>query len=249
MKNKEWTDETRSTAGGQVAEVRRALNARANPNNINTLQRFFKTGKGEYGEGDVLIGVKVPQIRHVVKEFKSIPLALALELLQSKIHEERLLALLFMVRMFDKGDTSQQKLIYAMYLQNTRHINNWDLVDTSAPHIVGKYLFERERKPLWKLAQSKNLWERRIAIISTQFFIRQNDFGDTLKIARILLADDHDLIQKAVGWMLREIGDRDRATEENFLSKHYRGMPRIMLRYAIEKLPEKRRKEYLLGTV
>ncbi|MFN0156791.1 MAG: DNA alkylation repair protein [Bacteroidota bacterium] len=235
------------TKAARIAEIKHALAARAKPANVSLLQRFFKTGKGEYGEGDVFIGVKVPQIRQVAREYKDVPLEIALTLLCSKIHEERLLALLLMVGIFEKGDEPVRKSVHAAYLKHTRYINNWDLVDTSAPHIVGAYLFTRGRTPLLKLARSSSIWERRIAIIATQHFIRKNDFANTLKIALVLREDKHDLIHKAVGWMLREVGERDRSAEEKFLLTHYHRMPRTMLRYAIEKLPEKRRQQYLLG--
>jgi 3-methyladenine DNA glycosylase AlkD len=170
-------------------------------------------------------------------------------LLQSPIHEDRSLALLILVHAFTKDDAATKKKIYDAYLSHTDFINNWDLVDVSAPHIVGAYLKDKSRKPLYKLAKSNSLWERRISIIATQHFIRQNDFADTLQIAKLLLHDQHDLIHKAVGWMLREIGNRDLATEEAFLQVHYRMMPRTLLRYAIEKFPEAKRQAYLKGTI
>ncbi|MFC1672206.1 DNA alkylation repair protein [Planctomycetota bacterium] len=231
----------------------RALSARmkklGSARQATELQRFFKTGPGDYGEGDVFLGLKVPQVRALVKEFHDLPLAETKKLLKSGIHEERLFALLVMVRRAEKGDPAEKKRMYDLYLKNTRYVNNWDLVDLSSHHIVGGYLMERSRRPLHRLAKSKDLWERRIAIVTTAHFIQHNDFADTLKIAEILLHDEHDLIHKAVGWMLREVGKRDRAVEEKFLKKHYRDMPRTMLRYAIERFPEPLRQRYLKGTV
>jgi 3-methyladenine DNA glycosylase AlkD len=209
------------------------------------LSRFFKTGPGEYGEGDRFIGVKVPMIRKVAREFLALTWAETQALLRSPIHEERLLALIILVGQFTRGDDATRRQIYDLYGANTRHINNWDLVDLSAPQIVGGYLEPRSRRPLHRLAKSRLLWERRISIVATHWFIRQADFGDTLKIAQRLLGDTEDLIHKATGWMLREVGKRDAATLEAFLDEHCRVMPRTMLRYAIERLPEKKRLAYL----
>jgi 3-methyladenine DNA glycosylase AlkD len=210
-------------------------------------QRFFKTGPGQYGEGDVFLGVTVPQLRELVKECDGLALNEILELLRSSFHEERLLALLVLNRAYAKGDEASRQSIYEMYLSNTRFINNWDLVDASAPHIVGDFLMRRSRKPLYSLARSRDLWERRIAIVATAHFIRRGDFSDTLKISKLLLADGEDLIHKAVGWMLREVGKRDLESEERFLIEHYKRMPRTMLRYAIERFPQPRRQMYLRG--
>ncbi len=212
-------------------------------------QRFFKTGPGEYGEGDIFIGVTMPDLREIAKDFSDVADRTVTRLLKSKIHEERQLALLIFVYQFEDGDSKTRKKIYDVYMNNTRHINNWDLVDISAHKIVGAWLKDRSRQPLYKFAKSTSLWERRIAIISTFSFIRKNDFSDTLKISEALIADEHDLIHKAVGWMLRELGKRDLAVEEKFLKKHYKNMPRTMLRYAIEKFPETRRKSYLKGKI
>jgi 3-methyladenine DNA glycosylase AlkD len=225
------------------------LRAFASEENARIAQWFFKTGPGEYGEGDQFIGVRAPDLRRLAKELKATPVDEVLQLLQSPIHEDRSLALLILVQAFTKGDAATKQRIYEAYLQHTDFINNWDLVDVSAPHIVGAYLFDKSRQPLYKLVKSSSLWERRISIISTQHFIRQNDFADTLQIAERLLHDRHDLIHKAVGWMLREIGNRDLATEEAFLREHYQTMPRTMLRYAIEKFPEPKRQAYLKGTI
>ena len=210
-------------------------------------QRFFKTGKGEYGEGDRFLGIRVPKLRKCVREFHEIPLEDTLELLTSAYHEARLLALLIMIAKFT-STASERKVIYHSYLKNTQFINNWDLVDCSAEHIVGAYLYDRSRKPLYGLAESRSLWERRISVMSTFHFIRKDDFSDTLSIAELLLHDHEDLIHKAVGWMLREVGKRNMNAEEKFLKAHYKTMPRTMLRYAIEKLPEAERQAYLRGT-
>ncbi len=212
-------------------------------------QRFFKTGKGEYGEGDIFLGIRVPVLRKLVKKYRGISIAEVHRLLHSKFHEERLLAVLMLVQLFKSGDESEQKLIYDLYLENTGFINNWDIVDISASNIVGAHLYEKDKAPLYDLVQSKNMWERRISIIATFYLIRQNEFDDTLKIAEILLNDEEDLIQKAVGWMLREVGKREIESEEEFLQEHYKKMPRTMLRYAIEKFPETSRKMYLRGEV
>ena len=212
-------------------------------------QRFFKTGKGEYGEGDIFLGIRVPLLRKLVKKYRGISITEVRKLLHSKFHEERLLAVLMLVQLFKSGDESVQKQVYDLYLENTEFINNWDIVDISASNIVGAHLYEKDKAPLYDLVQSKNLWERRISIISTFYFIRQNEFDDTLKIAKILLNDKEDLIHKAVGWMLREVGKREIEFEEEFLQEHYKIMPRTMLRYAIEKFPETSRKMYLRGEV
>ncbi len=225
-------------------DVSAALKKLATPERAAASMRFFKTGPGQYGEGDIFSGLSVPQIRSVVKTFQELPLAETEKLLHSPIHEERLTALLIWVAQFKKGN---QKQIVELYLKNTTFINNWDLVDSSAAYIVGPY-FHKDTSPLYKLAQSKNLWERRIAMIATFHFIRQGDSTDALKIAEILLSDLHDLMHKAVGWMLREIGKNcSREVLEEFLRKHYQKLPRIALRYAIERFPEKERKAWLKG--
>ncbi len=210
-------------------------------------QRFFKTGKGEYGEGDIFLGIKVPKLRALAKQQKHFGLEDALELLKSKYHEARLTALFMMVNLYNQADPSGKEVVYHAYLTHTGFVNNWDLVDSSALQIVGDFLFEKDRYPLIALANSTDLWERRIAIIASYHLIRQYDFQDTLKLSEILLHDTEDLIHKAVGWMLREVGNRSRPTEETFLLKHYQDMPRTMLRYAIEKFPEPRRQAYLKG--
>ena len=217
------------------------------PEQAAVLRRFFKTGPGQYGEGDLFRGIKVPALRQIVKKYPDLPLADAERLLHAGQHEDRLLGLLFLVAGFEKGGAEVRSGIYRLYLDNTRFINNWDLVDVTAPHIVGAYLFDRNRAPLRSLARSALLWERRIAIVATFYFIRRNQFDDTLKIAGMLLGDKHDLMHKAVGWMLREVGKRDLAAEEGFLQKHCGHMPRTMLRYAIERFDPDKRTGYLHG--
>ena len=232
-----------------LTELRKRIKSLASSDIAKTMQWFFKTGKGEYGEGDVFAGLKVPTQRKIAREFKDLSLADLKELLRSKIHEERLISLLILVNNYERGDEKEKKSIYTFYIKNRMGINNWDLVDLSAPKIVGKYLFDKDKSILFKFASSKNLWERRIAILSTYEFIRNHQYDTTLKIAKILLEDEHDLIHKAVGWMLREIGKKDLKVEEIFLKKHYKKMPRTMLRYAIEKFPEIKRKKYLQGKI
>jgi len=212
-------------------------------------QRFFKTGKGEYGEGDRFLGIRVPVLRKLAGQQKDMSLETASRLLASEFHEERLLSLLILVSLFNTGTQKEKNAVYRVYLENTRFINNWDLVDSSAQHIVGAYLLTRNRKPIYRLARSKLLWERRISILSTFYFIKRNEFDDTLNLSEKLLHDHADLIHKAVGWMLREIGNRNQAIEENFLKTHYQDMPRTMLRYAIEKFEKKKRMAYLKGEI
>lgn len=230
-------------------ELKSILKKLENPEQAQIYLRFFKTGKGEYGEGDKFLGIKVPVLRQISKKFKDLLLIGIQELLDSQIHEERMIGLFILVEQFRKADEDQKKAIYSQYLKNTNNINNWDLVDLSADRIVGAYLFERDKQVLFKLAKSKNLWERRIAVLSTFHFIKNKSFDTTLKISEMLLRDKHDLIHKAVGWMLREIGKRNLPEEEKFLKKYYKTMPRTMLRYAIEKFPEQKRQAYLKGKV
>ncbi len=213
------------------------------------LKRFFKTGAGEYGEGDKFLGIKVPQLRKVASKFKDLSFTDIQKLLYSPIHEERLLAIIILVNRFSVSDEKTQESIYKLYLKNTRAVNNWDLVDLSAHHIVGALLFHRVKQPLYDLAGSNNLWERRIAMLSTFYYIKRSRFQEALKISKILLQDEQDLMHKAVGWMLREIGKRDLATEEKFLKRYYKTMPRTMLRYAVERFPEQKRKRYLTGKI
>ncbi|MFA6094701.1 MAG: DNA alkylation repair protein [Candidatus Paceibacterota bacterium] len=230
--------------------VRTALQSFSDPVKASILKKFFKTGPGEYGEGDLFIGVVVPDIRRVAKEYSRLPFQDILKLLKSSIHEERLCALFILVSRYEYGTDEEQKQIYEMYLSHTRYINNWDLVDLTAPKIVGAYARTRGvLEDVYKLVQSKNLWERRIAVLACFYFIKNDDFKDTLKIAKILLKDSHDLIHKAVGWMLREVGKRDVVIEKTFLATYYKKMPRTMLRYAIERFPEVERKQYLLGNM
>ena len=225
------------------------LRQRADKSRVPALQRFFKTGPGQYAEGDVFIGVTVPDLRRICRECRDSPIADMLDLLGSAVHEERLLALLLLVEAFKRGKDERKREIYRLYLANTKFINNWDLVDSSAPHIVGAWLFRRSRAPLGRLAGSSSLWERRIAIIATQFFIRNGDLDETFRIADLLLTDHHDLIHKAAGWMLREAGNRNPKAERAWLESRYPRMPRTMLRYAIEKFPEAERRRYLAGTI
>lgn len=230
-----------------LKELRSELRAIADPEKASVSAWFFKTGPGEYGEGDKFLGIRVPDLRRLSKKYKKLPFEDTLKLLHSEFHEERQLSLFILILKFKKASSAEQKEIYNLYLQNLRYVNNWDLVDCSAPHIVGPYLEERPKRILYDFARSKELWERRIAILATHHYIKKLSFDETLKISEILLSDEEDLIQKAVGWMLREIGRRDESTEKTFLNKHYKNMPRTMLRYAIERFPEDERKAYLKG--
>ena len=233
----------------QVADIKIEMRKLSNNKIAEHSQRFFKTGKGQYGEGDIYLGIRVLVLRKIAKNFRRISLAEVSKLLESKFHEERLLSILMLVNLFKSGDEDDQELIYELYLDKTKFINNWDIVDISAGNIVGAFLFEKDKAPLYRLVFSENLWERRIAIVATFYFIRNDEFDDTLKIAEILFTDKEDLIHKAVGWMLREVGKRVIEIEEEFLEEHYLKMPRTMLRYAIERFPETRRKMYLKGQV
>jgi 3-methyladenine DNA glycosylase AlkD len=230
----------------KAVEVRKELKGMADPDKAAILQRYFKTGLGQYGEGDIFIGVMVPQSRKVAKKFSQLQLVEVKMLLYSHIHEERLVALLILVWRYSSALSSREEKeeIVKFYLDNIKQVNNWDLVDLSAPNILGAHLIDRDRRLLYRLARSENVWERRIAILATYHFIQDGDFSDTLKIAEMLLQDRHDLIHKAAGWMLREVGKRDGASEEAFLEKHHSVMPRTMLRYAIERLPESKRRRY-----
>jgi 3-methyladenine DNA glycosylase AlkD len=213
-----------------------------------TLRRFFKTGPGEYGEGDRFLGLRVPQVRKVAQEFRALPLADVAGLLKSEWHEVRLLALIILVDQYQRGDPKAREALYRLYLANTARINNWDLVDTSAPYIVGAHLANRSRAPIRRLARSHSLWERRIAILATFHFIQNDDFDDAIAIVTMLLHDRHDLIHKAAGWALREVGKRDRTVLRAFLDEHASEMPRTMLRYAIEHFDPHSRQKYLLGS-
>jgi 3-methyladenine DNA glycosylase AlkD len=226
--------------------IRKEMLGLADAKKAKLLAGFFKTGKGQYGEGDKFLGVMVPQTRAVAKKYyQSANFGEIQKLMDSPCHELRLLGLIILNMQYAKGDEQMRSVVYKFYLKNTRKINNWDLVDLSAPNIVGTQLVNSDKKILYKLARSNNLWERRIAIISTAAFIRAKKFDDTLKIADILLADTHDLIHKAVGWMLREVGKRDEIILKKYLSTRHTRMPRTMLRYAIEKFPENVRMKYL----
>jgi 3-methyladenine DNA glycosylase AlkD len=243
-----------------LTKIIKELENLKNPGKARGLQRFFKTGKGEYGEGDVFWGITVPQQREIAKKFfKEESLQDIESLLHSKIHEHRLTALIMLVMKYKKASEKERKEIFDLYLKNTKWINNWDLVDLSSPQIIGEYIFnnaarypeERERRRipslnmLKKLAHSSSLWERRIAVLATFAAIRQNNFGPSLKIAEMLLHDKQDLIHKAVGWMIREVGKRDKKVLIEFLDKHAQEMPRVMMRYAIEKLDKKDKEKYL----
>lgn len=227
--------------------VQDELQKLANPEKAEFVSRYFKTGKGEYGEGDIFLGITVPAQRIVAKRYKDLSLSEIEKLLHSPIHEYRLTALMILYARFPKASESEQKEIYNFYLQNTKWINNWDLIDSSAREIVGAWLVHhpKETKILYILAKSKSLWERRIAIIASWAFSRKKDFTHTLALAEILLNDTHDLIHKAVGWMLREVGKMDQEAEEAFLQKHYKTMPRTMLRYAIERFSSSKRRCYM----
>ena len=226
-------------------DVLEQLKSIANPEIAEHSQRFFKTGEGEYGEGDIFLGIRVPNVRKVARQFKQLPLSETKTVLHSKFHEARLCALVMLVNKYQKADDELKEQIYQLYLDNTQYINNWDLVDASAHKIVGPHLLNSDRNILFKLSKSTDLWERRIAIMSTYHFIKNDDFEDTLAIAGQLLHDKEDLIHKAVGWMLRELGKKDQEKEEAFLEKHVAEMPRTMLRYAIEKFDENKRQYYL----
>ncbi len=227
----------------------KALHACADKKKASFLLRYFKTDKGEYGQGDVFLGITVPVQRSIARTYTHLSLAEIASFLKSKIHEVRFTALEILVMNYEKASLSEKKKIYDFYIKNTSSINNWDLVDTSAPYIVGGYLQDKNKDPLRKLARSKNLWERRIAIVATQPFIQSGEFKMTFELVRLLLKDTHDLIHKACGWMLREIGKRDKQALVIFLNEHYNRMPRTMLRYAIERFPQARRKAYLEGRI
>jgi len=231
-----------------IDAVRTELHAHACAEQARALQRYFQTSPGGYGEGDRFIGVRVPVLRTLAAKFRSLPLPALRELLRSPVHEERSLALLIMVRRAARADADALEPIYRLYIEELDHVNNWDLVDTSAGPILGAWLWSRPRGELYRLAGAASLWHRRIAIMATSRFIRLGDFDDTLRLAERLLDDREDLIHKAVGWMLREVGKRDRRLEEAFLQKHGRRMPRTMLRYAIERFPPAQRRRYLETT-
>tara|TARA_Y100000310_G_C20699553_1_gene828452 strand:- start:3142 stop:3831 length:690 start_codon:yes stop_codon:yes gene_type:complete len=223
-----------------------SIKEKANPKLAKLLQRFFKTGKGQYGEGDIFLGIKVPETRAIAKQFSHLDLKQIKTHLKSKFHEERLAALLILVNNYQK---TKDKEIVNFYLKNTQYINNWDLVDLTAHKILGDYIIDKPRNVLYQLAKSNNLWEKRISIIATFAFINKNDLKDSLKLAKFHLKDSHDLMHKAVGWMLRELGKKDQNQLEKFLKQNYSQIPRTTLRYAIERFPEEKRKEYLRGDI
>lgn len=230
----------------RLQDIRRELTKIADPKRAQQSQRFFKTGKGEYGEGDVFIGITVPQQRKIAHKYIDATFADLKSLLRSTIHEHRFTALEILTAQYEQATTQvQRKRLYDFYLAHKDRVNNWDLVDTSAEYIVGAYLFTRSRKPLYALVRSKNLWDRRIAIVSTFYFIKHDQLDDTFSLAELLFSDSEDLMHKAVGWMLREAGKRDQVRLEKCILKHFRSMPRTMLRYAIERFPETKRKKFL----
>jgi 3-methyladenine DNA glycosylase AlkD len=243
--NVRYSDAVRTSVEISLPALRSKLRRLASPEDARNLSWYFKTAPGEYGAGDRFIGVRVPALRRLAREFRALPPPAAARLLPSPIHEERLLALLILTDAYDRAGESGRAAIYRIYLKNLARVNNWDLVDGSAPRIVGRHLEKRSRKILFRLARSKILWRRRVAVLATFYFIQQGDFADALRLAELLLHDDEDLMHKAVGWMLREIGKRDLAELKQFLRKKAAGMPRTMLRYAIEKLPERERQSYL----
>ena len=230
-----------------LRELEKKFNELADPVKAKVYQKFFKTGKGEYGESDVFIGLSVPQQRKLAKEFAELSFSDIEMLLSNKIHEYRLTGFFILVYKFEKADEERKKNIVDFYLKNIDSANNWDLIDCVSDKLLGKYLIDKNKKILYEFAESDSLWKKRIAIISTFEFIKNYKFEDTLKISEILLTDDHDLVHKAVGWMLREIGKKNQNVLENFLKKHYKNMSRTMLRYAIEKFDEEKRKMYLKG--
>jgi len=231
-------------------KAREEIRALANKEIAQHSLRFFKTDKGEYGHGDIFLGIRAPKIRLIAKKHIDISITDMKTLIQSKYHEERFLGLIILVNKYAKTkDKKNRNQLYKIYVSSFKYINNWNLVDVTCPHVTGKHLIDKDRTILYKWAKSEDLWTKRIAMISTFYFIRKNDLDDTFKIADMLLQDEHDLIHKAVGWMLREAGKRDIKKEETFLKKHYKTMPRTMLRYSIEKFPETKRQKYLKGTI
>ncbi|MBC8414162.1 MAG: DNA alkylation repair protein [Nitrospira sp.] len=228
-----------------LKEILADIKGLADPDRAKILSQFFKTGKGEYGEGDAFLGVGVPELRKISRRYSSLPLSALKAMLTSKTHEIRFTALLVLVMQYESSWENGKKERFDFYINHINYINNWDLVDLTADRIAGDYLSNKDRTLLFNMACSENLWERRISIIATFNFIKRGDYRDTLKLAEILLADGHDLIHKAVGWMLREIGNRDRSVEEKFLDKHHKRMPRTMLRYAIEKFDDEQRRAYM----
>jgi len=232
-----------------LEDIQKILRQMANAEIAAHSLRFFKTGKGQYGEGDVFLGIRVPDLRKTARSFNGVPLSVCAGLLASPFHEERLFALILLVNRFQNAESDDQAVIYHLYRDHIRYVNNWDLVDISAPAIAGGYFMGRDTGPLLDLAKSPDLWERRISIVATWAFIRQNELDLTFRIAEILLGDTEDLIHKAAGWMLRETGKKDQAALEGFLKPRYHSMPRTMLRYAIERFEETKRRRYLEGKI
>jgi 3-methyladenine DNA glycosylase AlkD len=230
-----------------AAEIQQQLRKFGSPEATAQAARFFKMGPGQYGEGDIFLGLSAETMHRLSKEHDGLSLRELRLLLRSPVHEDRSLALLILVRQAVKGDSGVKEKIYKLYLAHTRYVNNWDLVDASAREIVGGHLADKSREALVRLARSRNMWERRISIVATHYFIRQGDFAETLRIAELLLGDKEDLIHKAVGWMLREVGKRDQPTLEGFLRRHGKVMPRTALRYSIERFPKDLRLAYLTG--
>jgi 3-methyladenine DNA glycosylase AlkD len=233
-----------------MGKIKKGLMKVVDEEKAKTLRRFFKTGKGQYGEGDIFLGVSVPNVRNIAQKYWAMTEINVIEkLLRSNIHEKRLVGLLILIEKYNHvGYEGGREALFKFYLANRKGVNNWDLVDLSAPNIVGDYLLhKKDREILYEFAKNENLWEKRIAIVATFAFIRDGQFGDTLKISKILLKDKHDLIHKAVGWMLREVGKRDRKVLEKFLRENYFGIPRTTLRYAIERFGEEERKRWLKG--
>lgn len=228
-----------------LSRIQSELRRLADPATARVLRGFFKTGPGQYAEGDVFIGVKIPPLRKLSLQGDGLTPAELRRLLQSRIHEERLLALMLLVRRFERGDDTVRKQVFDLYWRESSRVNNWDLVDLSAHRILGAWLLERPRGLLKKMARSPDLWERRRAVVATQAFIRVGQYRDTLELCRILLNDPQDLLHKACGWMLREVGKKDRKVLDGFLDRQAAIMPRTMLRYAIERHPEARRHHYL----
>ena len=228
-------------------EVRKDINHIANPDKAQILQRFFKTGPGQYGEGDIFWGIQVPHTREIVKRYRNLPLAEIGLLIADPVHEVRMAGALLLVENYKMADQSDKERCYNFYISQAKRFNNWDLVDLTCPQVVGAWLLDKDRQQLYDFAYSSNLWEQRISIISTFYFLRKGDFKDTFETAKILLNHPHDLIHKAVGWMLREVGKRNQNAETEFLTENdrFRKMPRTMLRYAIEKYPEDQRQAFL----
>ncbi|MDD3711634.1 MAG: DNA alkylation repair protein [Patescibacteria group bacterium] len=229
----------------KILKLEKILLSKKNSAKAKILSHYFKTGTGEYGEGDIFLGISVVDQRKIITDFIDLSLSDLQKLLNSKYHEFRLTALLILVKKYQKFDDLNKKKIIDFYLKNIKNINNWDLVDVSCYNILGQYLFDKDRKILYTLAKSNNLWSRRIAVISTFYFIKNNDLTDIFKLAQFLMKDEHDLMHKAIGWMLREAGKKDDIRLKKFLIKNIKNIPRTTLRYAIEKFPEKKRREFL----